>query len=43
MIIHGCLTLSLYIDNAGVMNVPYLKTVDGFESQCQIVSKIHMY
>ncbi|ORE02337.1 hypothetical protein BCV72DRAFT_175105, partial [Rhizopus microsporus var. microsporus] len=32
--------IDLLINNAGVMNVPYLKTVDGFESQCQIVSKI---
>ncbi|CEG72740.1 hypothetical protein RMATCC62417_08240 [Rhizopus microsporus] len=28
--------IDLLINNAGVMNVPYLKTVDGFESQCQI-------
>ncbi|CAO3695571.1 unnamed protein product [Rhizopus stolonifer] len=28
--------IDLLINNAGVMNVPYSKTVDGFESQCQI-------
>ncbi|KAG1174297.1 hypothetical protein G6F70_005164 [Rhizopus microsporus] len=33
--------IDLLINNAGVMNVPYLKTVDGFESQCQIV-KLHV-
>ncbi|KAI8387468.1 hypothetical protein BD560DRAFT_382589 [Blakeslea trispora] len=28
--------IQLLINNAGVMNVPYQSTVDGYESQCQI-------
>ncbi|KAI9276404.1 hypothetical protein BY458DRAFT_505777 [Sporodiniella umbellata] len=28
--------IDVLINNAGVMNVPYFKTVDGYESQCQI-------
>ncbi|KAG1516563.1 hypothetical protein G6F53_002064 [Rhizopus delemar] len=30
--------IDVLINNAGIMNVPYLKTEDGFESQCQINS-----
>ncbi|EIE83307.1 hypothetical protein RO3G_08012 [Rhizopus delemar RA 99-880] len=32
--------IDVLINNAGIMNVPYLKTEDGFESQCQIVRGI---